>query len=328
MILAHTRELAQQVAGVVGDLGKYLGVVITTLVPKQDWAGQAGHVLVGTPGKTLEYCKKRWVKVDQVKCLVLDEADVMLNQDNQMGPQVNMVRRFLPQELQSILFSATFPDQVRAFASQIIPKAAKIVVRKEELTVSNVHQLFQDCGDYDDKYRKLSDLYTFLTMIGQSIIFVNSRETAFRLARQLRDQDGHSVSLICGSRVGNESQLDPKERDRVMAEFRDGVTKVLVATDVLARGIDVPSVTMVVNFDLPLMFSTGDNRHQNAPNMEEYLHRVGRTGRFGQPGIAINLVNGRERSLLDEIRLYFQCDIHPVPDYDDLAFQVRQLRPA
>merc|ERR1711959_206126 len=115
---------------------------------------------------------------------------------------------------------------------------------------------------------------------------------------------------------------DAKERDKVMDEFRNGVTKVLVATDVLARGIDVPSVTMVVNFDIPLMFSVGTNRHTGEANFEEYLHRVGRTGRFGQPGIAINLLNGRERNLLDEIRLYFQCDIHPVPDYDDLAFQV------
>merc|ERR1719263_1931998 len=111
-------------------------------------------------------------------------------------------------------------------------------------------------------------------MIGQSIIFVNSRETAFRLAKQLRDTDGHSVSLICGSRQGEgvASQLDPKERDNVMAEFRDGVTKVLVATDVLSRGIDVPSVTMVVNFDLPLTFDTSTNRPAHSPNMEEYLH--------------------------------------------------------
>merc|ERR550537_722579 len=158
LILAHTRELAQQVAGVVSDLGKYLNIVITTLVPKQDWTGNPGHVLVGTPGKTLEYCKKRWIKVDQIRCMVLDEADVMLNQDNQMGPQVNMVRRFLPTDLQTILFSATFPDQVRAFASQIIQKAAKIVVRKEELTVSNVHQLYEDCGSWDEKYKKLAEL--------------------------------------------------------------------------------------------------------------------------------------------------------------------------
>jgi ATP-dependent RNA helicase DDX19/DBP5 len=331
LILAHTRELAQQVAGVVGDLGKYLGVVITTLVPKQEWSGTPGHVLVGTPGKTLEYCKKRWVKVDKVKCMVLDEADVMLNQDNQMGPQVNMVRRFLPQDLQTILFSATFPDQVRAFASQIIQKAAKIVVRKEELTVSNVHQLYEESGDFEDKYKKLSDLYTFLTMIGQSIIFVNSRDTAFKLAKRLKEVDGHSVSLICGSRqgVGNDaSQMDAKERDRVMEEFRNGVTKVLVATDVLSRGIDVPAVTMVVNFDIPLMFSVGSNRHTGEANMEEYLHRVGRTGRFGQPGIAINLVSRPERDLIRSIEEYFQCEIKPVPDYEELAYQVKQLRPS
>jgi len=330
LILAHTRELAQQVAGVVSDLGKYLNIVITTLVPKQDWTGTPGHVLVGTPGKTLEYCKKRWIKVDLIKCMVLDEADVMLNQDNQMGPQVNMVRRFLPTDLQTILFSATFPDQVRAFASQIIQKAAKIVVRKEELTVSNVHQLYEDCGtgSFEDKYSKLSDLYTFLTMIGQSIIFVNSRETAFKLAKRLKDTDGHSVSLICGSRVGNDTQMDAKERDKVMDEFRNGVTKVLVATDVLARGIDVPSVTMVVNFDIPLMFSVGTNRHTGEANFEEYLHRVGRTGRFGQPGIAINLLNRSEKFLVKSIEDFFQCEIKPMPDYDELAPMVKGLRPA
>merc|ERR1712196_207037 len=212
-------------------------------------------------------------------------------------------------------------------------KAAKIVVRKEELTVSNVHQLYEDCGtgSFEDKYKKLSELYTFLTMIGQSIIFVNSRDTAFKLAKRLKDVDGHSVSLICGSRQGEAtaaSQMDAKDRDRVMEEFRNGVTKVLVATDVLARGIDVPSVTMVVNFDIPLTFSVGNNRHTGEANFEEYLHRVGRTGRFGQPGIAINLVNRSELPLVRSIEDFFQCEIKPMPDYDELAYQVKQLRPA
>lgn len=113
-----------------------------------------------------------------------------------------------------------------------------------------------------------------------------------------------------------------------MTEFRDGVTKVLVATDVLARGIDVPSVTMVVNFELPLMFKFGEDRAAMASNMEDYLHRVGRTGRFGQPGIAINLVDSREQQLLQEIRTYFMCEIQMCPEYETLALQVKSLRPS
>lgn len=324
VILTHTRELAHQVSGVVADLGKYLGVVISLIVPKQEWQG-TGHVLVGTPGKTLEYLKKRWVKVDDVKVFVLDEADVMLNQDNQMGPQVNMVRRFLPSELQTLLFSATFPDQVRSFATQIIKNAAKIIVRKEELTVSNVIQLYHECGTWDEKYKKLAELYTYLTMIGQSIIFVNTRDDAFKLATQLKG-DGHAVSKICGSRVGGETQLDPHVRDQIMSEFRAGETKVLVATDVLSRGIDVPAVTLVVNYQLPLMFEENKPRGEANTDMESYLHRVGRTGRFGSPGIAINLVSPKETLQLDEIRDYFECDIAPLPGDEELEAQVRKLR--
>merc|ERR1712079_736052 len=148
-----------------------------------------------------------------------------------------------------------------------------------------------------------SDLYGALT-IGQSIIFLNTRTAAFELSKMMKGE-GHAVSLICGTQqTGGAEKIDVAYRDRVMAEFRSGVTKVLIATDVLSRGIDVPAVTLVVNYELPIQY----NRSQE-PDYETYLHRIGRTGRFGLNGIAVNLVSSQEWWPLDSIRKHYNCNI-------------------
>merc|ERR1712079_71829 len=147
-----------------------------------------------------------------------------------------------------------------------------------------------------------SDLYGALT-IGQSIIFLNTRTAAFELSKMMKGE-GHAVSLICGTQqTGGAEKIDVAYRDRVMAEFRSGVTKVLIATGVLSRGIDVPAVTLVVNYELPLQYSSRE------PNYETYIHRIGRTGRFGLKGVAVNLVSSQERPFLDNLRNYFKSDI-------------------
>merc|ERR1711957_194028 len=166
-----------------------------------------------------------------------------------------------------------------------------------------IHQTFIDVGN--DKWKKaqhLSDLYGAL-QVGQSIIFVNTRVEAFELAKLMKGE-GHSVSLICGTqKTGAPEQIDEAYRDRVMDEFRNGITKVLIATDVLARGIDVPAVTLVVNYSLPL------TRKRTDPEMETYMHRIGRTGRFGLKGVAVNLVDSKERPMLEKIKSFYKCSI-------------------
>merc|ERR1719326_267804 len=189
----------------------------------------------------------------------------MVSPEQQMAPQVQRVRNFLREELQILLFSATYPDSVKNFALNICPQARKITIKKEDLTLSAIRQVYIEVENMDKKYEVLGEFYSAMN-VGRSIIFVNSRKDAFKLAERMQ-ADGHAVSLLTGGQKSGEGHhhhqrgkgpeqnvLDPAERDRVMSEFRSGTTKVLVATDVLSRGIDVPQVTLVVNYGLPLMY--------------------------------------------------------------------------
>jgi len=176
---------------------------------------------------------------------------------------------------QVLLFSATFPERVRKFAMRIAPNAAKIIVKREELTLEGIKQYFMEFNSQQEKFDALMALYGILN-IGQSIVFVHTRQMAKDLCRRMREKD-YSVSLLHGP------DMTVDERDKVMADFKSGQTTVLISTNVLARGIDVLQVTLVVNYDIPL---TGDNK----PDPTTYIHRIGRSGRFGRKGVAINFI--------------------------------------
>lgn len=316
-----TRELAKQNESVISQLGCFLPVKTFLALPKEPANPNARcHVIVGTPGKILELTKKRLINVSVVKVFVLDEADMMLDQEKDMGPQVTQIRKFMPQHVQVLFFSATYPDNVRAFAETLVPRAISIKVKKTDLTVASVAQTYLRCKDEWDKFNKLKSLYGAMN-IGQSVVFVNQRKRAFDLAKWMRDE-GFAVSLICGTQATGEERMDPHLRDQVMDEFRNNVTRVLIATDVLSRGIDVPQVTLVVNYELPKSFA-----ERGMVDMETYLHRIGRTGRFGLKGLAVNLVTDRERPSLDQICSFFECSIEEVDeDFDALEEKAKMLR--
>jgi ATP-dependent RNA helicase DDX19/DBP5 len=257
IVLSSTRELAVQNRNAILSLAKHTGIETVLCVPQCEKLPKriTSHVLVGTPGKMCELTQKRQVDKQHVHLFVLDEADVMVSPEQQMAPQVQRVRNFLREELQILLFSATYPDSVKNFALNICPQARKITIKKEDLTLSAIRQVYIEVESMDRKFEVLGEFYSAMN-VGQSIIFVNTRRDASRLAEKMH-ADGHAVSMLTGgqkSADGGAAQnvLDPAERDRVMSEFRSGTTKVLVATDVLARGIDVPQVTLVVNYGLPL----------------------------------------------------------------------------
>merc|ERR1712032_1610626 len=149
----------------------------------------------------------------------------------------------------------------------------------------------------------------------------NTRNMAFDLAKLMK-AEGHAVSLFCGTQAHGPERVDVEYRDRVMGEFRSGVTKVLISTDVLARGIDVPAVTLVVNYELPVLFGK-----RGQPNFETYIHRIGRTGRFGLKGIAVNLVSQQERPLLDSIRSFYRCEISQLSgDVEEMQEMLKHIR--
>mmetsp|Transcript_39063 Transcript_39063/g.91933 ORF Transcript_39063/g.91933 Transcript_39063/m.91933 type:complete len:527 (+) Transcript_39063:99-1679(+) len=324
LCVCPTRELAVQNFTVVKQLGSYTSMGFLLAVPQERLPRKVDSaIIVGTAGKLQDLIKKRVIPVNRVKVFVLDEADVMVDEDQAQGPQVSQIRSMLPEQLQVLLFSATYPERVENFARKMVPWAKRLKVQKEELTLKTITQTYINVGeDKDQKFERLKDLYGALN-IGQSIIFVNTRELGFNLAKWMK-MEGHAVSLICGTQKpsGSGEVIDEKLRDTIMKEFREGVSKVLIATDVLSRGIDVPAVTLVVNYELPTEWGRRDT-----PAYDTYQHRIGRTGRFGLKGVAVNLITEREKPLLDQITEYYQCTMTPISgDVEEVESLLQGLR--
>ncbi|EAU85307.1 ATP-dependent RNA helicase DBP5 [Coprinopsis cinerea okayama7 len=290
--LAPSRELARQIMSVVITMGKYTSVqteyAIKDNLPR-DASNITAQIIVGNPGTMIDLMRRKVLDTTHVKVFVLDEADNMLDQDG-LGDQTLRVKNLLPknptQPIQIILFSATFPDHVRSFANKFAPKANKIELQKEELSVDSIRQFYMDCKNEEHKYDILVQLYSLLT-IGQSIIFCKHRHTADRISQRMT-AEGHKVASLHGAKNAN-------ERDAIIDRFREGKEKVLITTNVIARGIDILQVNMVVNYDLPLMNDRGPaSGNDSRPDIETYIHRIGRTGRFGRKGISINFVHDKQ----------------------------------
>lgn len=282
LVLAPTRELAKQIAGVALLMGAMLeekGLKVFEAVPDPAKRNLQvdGQVVVGTPGTVMDMLKRRLLDSRQIKILTLDEADNMLDMQG-MGDQCKRVKQQLPKTTQIVLFSATFPPEVLAFAEQFAPKSNMITLQVEELSVKGIKQMYLDCQNDEEKYAALIKFYGLMT-IGSSVIFVKRRDTAVEIERRMV-AEGHNVASLTGAKEG-------AERDDTFRKFREGEAKVLIATNVLARGIDVSTVTMVVNYDIP---ETVDGQ----PDYETYLHRIGRTGRFGRTGAALTFVHDRK----------------------------------
>ncbi|XP_072740798.1 ATP-dependent RNA helicase DDX25 isoform X1 [Ciconia boyciana] len=238
----------------------------------------------------LDWCFKwRVIDVKKINMFVLDEADIMIDTQG-LSYQSIRIQRALPKGCQMLLFSATFKETVRAFAVQIISNPIVIKLREEELTLSNIRQYFFVCRSREEKYRALCNIYGSVT-IGQAMIFCQTRRSADWLSVEM-SQDGHQVAILT-------AELTVAQRANVIQRFRDGKEKVLIATNVCARGIDVQQVTIVVNFSLP----TDQN---NQPDFETYLHRIGRTGRFGKKGIAFSMVESQNLGLVQMIEEHFR----------------------
>mmetsp|Transcript_29276 Transcript_29276/g.63517 ORF Transcript_29276/g.63517 Transcript_29276/m.63517 type:complete len:494 (+) Transcript_29276:126-1607(+) len=322
LCVCPTRELAVQNYDVLKKLGQFTHFEMYLAVPQPERPPRkiGAHLVVGTPGKIQDFLRRKVLDAQWCKIMVIDEADTMIDESNQMGPQVTQIRSLLPDEIQVLLFSATWPTHVAEFANNLTRDATRIEVKKEDLTLVTINQTYIEVQEDSQKFQKLSDLYAALN-VGQSIIFVNTRHKAFDLAKKMK-AEGHTVSLICGTQKTGPEKIPEDERDRVMSEFRSGVTKVLIATDVLARGIDVPAVTLVVNYDLPESYYA-----RGEVEMETYMHRIGRTGRFGLRGIAVNLVSAREGHKLDAIRTFYQCSIDQLSgDCEEMEDLLKSLR--
>merc|ERR1711871_614940 len=295
LVLAPTRELAQQIVKVMIALGDFMSVRIHacvggTAVREDIRTLQSGvHMVVGTPGRVYDMINRRALRLDAVRMFVLDEADEMLSRG--FKDQIYDVFKFLPEKVQVALFSATMPLDVLEVTNRFMREPVRILVKRDELTLEGIKQFYVAVEREEWKLDTLCDLYETLT-ITQAIIYCNARRKVDWLTEQLHSRD-FTVSALHGD-------MDQKERDIIMREFGSGSSRVLITTDVLARGIDVQQVSLVINYDLPT-------------NRENYIHRIGRGGRFGRKGVAINFVTQDDTRTLREIEQYYDTTIDEMP---------------
>mmetsp|Transcript_44150 Transcript_44150/g.137497 ORF Transcript_44150/g.137497 Transcript_44150/m.137497 type:complete len:392 (+) Transcript_44150:109-1284(+) len=301
LILAPTRELAQQIQKVALALGDYLRVRChsciggTSVRDDIDKLRDGQQLVVGTPGRVYDMVGKRHLQVDYLLTFVLDEADEMLSRG--FKDQIYDIFKTLPPNVQVCLFSATMAPEILDLTTKFMRDAVRILVKKDELTLEGIRQFYVAIEKEEWKLDTLCDLYETLT-ITQAIIYCNTRRKVDFLADQLTKRD-FTISTM-------HAELDQKERDLVMREFRSGSSRVLISTDLLARGIDVQQVSLVINYDLP-------------QNMENYLHRIGRSGRFGRKGVAINFVTNQDVRTMKEIERFYHTQIEEMPmDIADL----------
>ncbi len=299
IVLAPTRELADQIKGDVSALGSYLAgdnerfchLFVGGTKRSDDvklLQATAPLVAVGTPGRLGDMIKFGALRTAAVRTLVLDEADEMLSQG--FSEQVKEILSFLPKDVQVALFSATLPPEVLELSARFMRDPTRILVRQDALTLKRVRQ-FYIAVDEGAKLDCLMDLYESIS-IAQSVVFANNRRKVDWIAQHL-NANHHTVSAL-------HAELAREERTKVMAAFRAGSSRVLVTSDLVCRGIDVQHVNVVINFDVPL-------------NKESYLHRIGRSGRSGKRGLAINFVSAKEVPLLREIEQHYKVQIPELP---------------
>jgi len=295
LILAPTRELAQQIWKVVTQLGTYMNItshacVGGTAIREDIQKVQSGvQVVVGTPGRVNDMVHRGALKLEKLMLFVLDEADEMLSRG--FKDQIYECFQFLPPDVQVALFSATMPVEILALTERFMRNPVRILVKKEELTLDGIRQYFVAVEKEEYKLATLCDLYESIT-ITQAIIYCNARRKVDWLTDKMKQAD-FTVSAMHG-------EMDQSQRELIMKEFRSGSTRVLITTDLLARGIDVQQVSLVINYDLPL-------------NRENYIHRIGRSGRFGRKGTAINFVTDDDEQTLRDIEQFYNTKIDELP---------------
>ena len=294
LVLSPTRELAQQTSIVYQFLGECLKVKVTLLIggtkvgADLDKLKEGPQVLVGSPGRVLDLIRRKQISLAYLQTFILDEADEMLSKG--FIENIKEIISLIPTTTKILLFSATMPKEIVDITTKFMKDPAKILVKNEELTLEGIKQYYVYLKK-EDKLDVLLQIYRGIE-IAQAIIYCNSKRSVDFVSEELKKK-GHMVSSIHGD-------LKQFERDQVMRDFRNGATRVLITTDLLARGIDVYQVSLVINYELPR-------------EKETYIHRIGRSGRFGRKGNAINFVTPAEKDELDIIQKYYNTTIEALP---------------
>ncbi len=300
LILCPTRELSQQTERVIRSIGSFMNLKVLSATGgnklHQDIRTlQAGvHAVVGTPGRVFDLIRRGELHVEQMKYIIMDEADQML--EELFSEQIRAILDSpFPTSTKLALFSATMPQHVLDIAETYLTNPVRILLPPEEVTLDGIKQYFVSLEREEWKLSVLLDLYQNIK-VNQALIYVNKRHKAEWLAKQLGAQ-GFTLEYIHG-------EMEVDERKKKMDDFRSGTVRVMISTDLLARGIDVQQVSLVINYDMPIQ-------------RENYVHRIGRSGRYGKKGVAINLICGEEHHAIKDLEAHYATTIMELPE--DLA---------
>ena len=296
IIVCPTRELAEQTFNVCKELGKFckINYVLCTggiYLNKNDISNMdsTATIIICTPGKLIDMLDKDIIRTNKISMLIVDEADEMLS--HSFEHQMKTIVSSIPKRAQICLFSATMPREILDIAKIFMNSPKIILVKQENVTLDGIKQYYVNVEQERYKYALLCDIYSKIS-INQSIIYVNTKVKADKLKNMLQE-DGYSVSVI-------HSDMKPADRNSIMKDFRSGISRILLSTDLLARGIDVQQVSIVINYDLP-------------KDKECYVHRIGRSGRFGRKGVAINLTTNDDYWKIEELVNFYDTVIEELP---------------
>jgi superfamily II DNA/RNA helicase len=303
LVINPTRELAEQTQKNANAIGSFLGLKTMTAIGGSSVQNdirelQRGvHFVSGTPGRLFDLIDRGALRLDNIRYLIFDEADQLLEEGFFAQIREILGTRLFPASTHLAMFSATMPEAVLELAETFLNKPVRILLRTEEISLKGIRQFYVGVDREEWKFAALMELYKHLS-IDQAIIFVNKRAKAEQLTRMMV-AEGFPLEYIHGD-------MDPHERRRRLEEFRLGKVHVLIATDILARGIDVQTVSMVVNYEM-------------SPSRENYFHRIGRCGRYGRKGVSINLLCGdMEMSMQRDIERHYEITIPELEDPDQI----------
>tara|TARA_B100000902_G_scaffold302772_1_gene290831 strand:+ start:2369 stop:3541 length:1173 start_codon:yes stop_codon:yes gene_type:complete len=295
IIVSPTRELTEQIYNVIKHLAQYTKIKFALLLGGQSRREQIEilrngvQCVICTPGRINDLIESGYLITSNIKNLVLDEADELLK--DAFVSQIRFIVENIPGSTQICLFSATMSDSCLKTAHKFLNEPNTIYVRKEQLTLEGINQYYVFTDNDKIKYDTIIDLYSSI-IINQLIIYCNTKQRVVYLANSLT-KDNYTCACI-------HSDLTTSERMHIMRGFRNGEVRVLISTDLLSRGIDVQQVSLVINYDLPR-------------NVESYIHRIGRSGRYGRRGLALNFISNYDKNLINELENFYNTQISELP---------------